>query len=251
MRLMQLFLLVVAVTLATPAWADGHEAPPDLADMWIVEVRAGHDKDFREAFKEHIKFRAKKGDTRVWKTYSPMLGDDLSHYAIRACCVTYAEMDDYAAWSEKAKAGEHWNDNVDQYVESYEHYFSRLDLANSHWPEDDSGFKMFGVTDWKVKPGHGAQVEAAKAMLSKHAKEGEWPRHWSWSSPIGGKSMLTLVSPYTNFADMQGPAGGFGKFLSDKVGEEEAAKMFKAFNDNFHGSTYTVYRLVEEMSMKD
>lgn len=245
---MRLILFAVAIVLAAPVFADSHE---NVADSWRVVVKDGHDQEFEEAYKAHLKHRKRKGDTRAWKTYAPILGDDLNHYVIRYCCVSYAEMDGYRAWSVDKKMNDHWNDNVDPHVESYRHYFSELDLENNNWPEEDPGYTMFGVTQWKVKSGRGGAAAAAKKSLSDHAKDGGWPRNWAWSDRIGGKDVLTLVSPYMNYADMKGPEGGFVGFLAGRVGEEAAGKMLSGFSENFHGSSYTVYRLMDEMSMKD
>ncbi|MDH3588458.1 MAG: hypothetical protein OEQ74_03565 [Gammaproteobacteria bacterium] len=247
---MRLILFVVALALAAPVFADSHNA--NVADAWLVVVKDGHDEEFEKAFTDHLKHRKRKGDSRAWKTYSPLLGDDLNHYVIRYCCVSYAEMDEYRAWSEKAKMNDHWNENVDPHVASYRHYFYELDVENNNWPEDDPGYTMFGVTQWKVKPGRGGPTSASKKMLSDHAKDGGWPRSWAWSDRVGGKgNVLTIVSPYMNYADMEGPEGGFFGFLAGRVGEEEAGKMLSDFSENFHGSSYTVYRLIEDMSMKE
>ena len=55
------------------------ESRPDMADHWTVHVKDGHSDDFEAAFKEHLVFRAEKGDPRDWKTYTPIVSDDLGY----------------------------------------------------------------------------------------------------------------------------------------------------------------------------
>ena len=214
-------------------------------------VKDGHYDQFEKALKAHLKHRAKNGDSRVWKTYTPIIGDDLNHFIVRYCCVSYADMDDYQKWSNKEKMNDHWNETVDPHIANYQHYFMRIDSENSNWPEDDSMYKMFGVTSWSEKQGHGAAIAKSKKALSDAAKKDNWPRYWSWSDRVGGDGGLTLVTPYKNYADMESPDGGFGAFLARHVGEEAAGEMLSGFSDNFDGSQYSVYRLVDELSMKD
>lgn len=249
MRLNQLFLLLIALGLTVPALAA--DRPADLADSWIVVVKDGHDEEFETALKGHLKHRAKNKDSRSWKTYAPIVGDDLNHYVIRHCCSTYADMDEYRAWSEKNKMNGHWNENVDPHVADYRHYFVRIDHANNNWPEEDPGFELYGVTSWDEKSGHQAAIAQSKAALSNAAKDGGWQRYWSWSDPVGGDGGLMLVTPYMNYADMEGPEGGFSAFLAKQVGEKEAAEILSGFSSNFDGSTYTLYRKVDDLSMKD
>ncbi|MBT8135619.1 MAG: hypothetical protein KJO54_01265 [Gammaproteobacteria bacterium] len=249
---MRLILILAALAVALPVFADNHMDPDaDLADAWYIVVKDGHHEEFEAAFKDHLKYRKKKRDPRPWKTYAPIIGSDLNHYVIRHCCVSWADMDSYREWAQKAKTGDHWDENVDPHVAKYKHYMHKIDFENNSWPEDDPGYQLFGVTRWKIKQGHGGKVDEIKKMFSDHAKEGGWSRSWAWSSQIGGGDMMSLVTPYMNYADIKGPAGGFGKFLAGRIGEEATSKAFADFGMNFHGSSYTVYRLVEDMSMKE
>ncbi|MDH3645871.1 MAG: hypothetical protein OER80_03775 [Gammaproteobacteria bacterium] len=245
-----IFMFFIALALAAPVFG-ADERPADLADSWIVVVKDGHDEEFEKAFTDHLKHRARKKDPRVWKTYAPIVGDDLNFYVVRFCCTTYAGMDDYRAWSQKNKMNDHWNENVDPHVADYKHYFARIDFKNGNWPEDDSEYKLFGVTSFDSKNGRAAAIEKSKTELSEAAKSGGWSRHWSWSNSVGGDGGLNLVTPFKDYAGLQGPEGGFSGFLAKHVGEAKAGEMLSGFSENFHGSTYTIYRLIDEMSMSE
>jgi hypothetical protein len=229
---------------------EGDANPPNKADLWVIHVKTGMAAEFEAAFTAHLAFRAEKGEPRAWNTYTVAIGDDLGAYGIRFCCVHWADVDKYVAWSEESGVDAHWNENVDQYVDSYEHYFSTQDFKNSNWPEGDTKFTLFGVTTWQVKQGADRTMNEAKAKLSSLAKEHGWPRHWAWNSRIGGSSTLAIVSPYENYAGMEPPEKSFAEFLTEHMDSpEEAIELLGSFSKSFKSSEYTVYRLREDLSM--
>ncbi len=243
---------IAALALAGSALADNHETDGNLADGWYIHVKQGMAADFEKAFAEHIKFRQSKDDPRSWQVYTPVLGDKLGYYAVRACCMKYEDMDSYRAWAQEAGVGEHWNDNVDQYVAKYQHYLNEFDFANSNWPEDPSSMTLFGVTHFYRKPGKAADLEMAKVRMSELAKEHGWPYHWSWADRVGGKDILMLVIPHENFADMAPPEQNFVAFLTEKLGSaDEAQALMAKFTGAHAGTTHTVYRHREDLSMPE
>jgi len=245
------FCLVAFVGLPFVAQAQDEEAdPPNMADLWIVHVEAGKSAAFEEAFKSHIAFRAENGDPRAWNTYTVAVGEDLGAYGIRFCCIDLADADSYDAWDAEAGAGEHWNANVDQYVDSYEHYYTTTDFENSNWPEGETNYSLFGVTRWVLKQGAFRQMNEAKGKMSSLAKEHGWPRYWSWQSQIGGSNVISIVSPYENYAGMEPPEQSFFEFLVEHMESPEAAgELLGSFSSSFKSSSYTVYRLRDDLSM--
>ncbi|KGJ90492.1 hypothetical protein [Thalassotalea sp. ND16A] len=243
-------LIMVQMLFGTVSAA---EAKPDsLADLWIVVPNPGQNEKFEQAFKQHIKFRAEKGDPRPWKTYVPVVGKNLNYYAVRFCCTKFNDIESYVTWGTDNKIQAHWNMNVDQYVAHYEHYYSRVDFENSNWPEGEQGYKYFGVTDYSAKMGKGKSISAGKKMLSDNAKAMKWPYSWSWSWQIGGDGNLSLVIPYNDYAGMTPPDKSFAKVLAEHLGDEaKAGEIFKQWSDNFHSTNYTVYRLRDDMSMSE
>jgi len=244
-----LFLALCMFGATLNAIAEEEATPPNLANMWVVHVKANMAGEFEAAFKEHIAFREEQGDPNSWNVFTVAVGSDLSTYSIRSCCHDWADFDSYEAWEAEAGAGTHWNANVDQFVNSYEHYFSAIDFENSNWPEAGTEVNFVGVTYWNVKPGAGAGMNAAKAKMSTLAKEHGWPRNWSWASPIGGGGGLVLVSPFATYADMQAPEQNFADFLTEHMGSEEAAiELLNGFSSSASDSNYTIYRYRKDLS---
>ncbi len=236
-------LLLIPLTLVAEPMAN-------KADMWIVTVKSGHTSEFEEAFKTHIAFRAGKDDPRAWQVYQPVTGSNLNAYYIRYCCTTWADMDKYRDWARESGTGEHWNANVDQYVESYEHVFSAIDFENSNWPNDLGPVNYVGVSESMVKTGHDAAYAASKKQLSDAAKAGNWPRHWSWVTSVSGANTVALVLPYKDYASMEPPEPSFAEFLAKQMdSEEDAKKALQEYSSHLKFIGYTIYAWREDLSM--
>jgi len=247
-------IIIIVLSVSLLSFSDlsiaAEKASTSLADVWVVVPQRGKEAEFEKALKQHIQYRAKQGDVRKWKTYVPSIGDNLNRYIIRYCCVTWSDVDEYVAWSKKKKTGDHWNNNVDQYVASYSRYFSRIDQENGSWPEQDPGFKYFAVSSMQPRMGQGMAIGKSKKLISDYAKAMKWPFAWSWSSSIGGKSSISLVVPYKNYAGMTPPEKSFSQALAAHLGDpKKSAQILKDWSSNFKSSTYTVYALREDLSM--
>lgn len=244
----KLLIALIAGAFTLPAVAqDGSDM--NLADGWVVTPKAGMYDDFEEALKAHLERRVAAGDPREWHVYTPAVGDDLSYYVIRSCCFNWASFDDYETWNVENEMGDDWNANVDGFVDSYKHNISVLDFENSHWPEDAGPFKLFGVTHWNVKPGHGPKVRQARERMSQVAIENDWDGIWSWSNSMAGSGGLTLVIPHENYADMAPPEQTFAAFLAEQIGEEESQQVFSDFSSGLMNGHYTLYRHRPDLSV--
>ncbi|WOH38004.1 hypothetical protein RI844_01855 [Thalassotalea fonticola] len=228
------------------------EKPPSLADSWVMVPNAGQQAQFEQAFKEHLKFRVSKGDPRNWNTYVPVVGNDLNFYVVRFCCTAFKDIENYIKWENDNKVNDHWNSTVHQYVARYEHYYSRVDFANGNWPEGENNFKYFAVTDYKDKMGTGKSISDGKKMLSDTAKAMKWPYSWAWTWQIGGDGGLSLVIPYEGYAGMAPPEKSFAAAFAEQIGDKQKAEdALKSWTDNFHSTTYTVYRIREDLSASE
>lgn len=245
----KLFATIVAFTLlvAMPlsAFADHHEKTAELDDVWLVLPKQGMANEFAKAVKSHMEWRQKQGESRGWDTYNVVLGDNPSIYMFRAGTFDWPEMDGFVKEDGEKGFGQHWNDNVDQYVDHYHHYFERMDFENSYWPEDENDFQFYGVTTWVWKEDAGPEASEARKAMSKLALENGWGEqgnNWLWHSRIGGKSELKIVSGFKDFADMAPPEQTFFDFLTEHLGSAEAAsEMFATFGSGFASSDYTVW----------
>ena len=245
-----------ALILLAPALVLAAEAPPPLAEMWVLTSKPDHDDEFRAAIKEHMAFRSEHGDPRAWQAYTPVLGDELNRVAVRFCCINWADADSYRAWSMNAtEVGEHFEKHVAPHVGSAAHYFETIDWANSHWSDAGGPYRLFAVTEWDIKPGHSAQLSAAVDKMSQIAIEQGWAsdtRNWLWMSPVGGSPRLSIVIPHRNYAGLEQEEDTFFRFLSEHLGsEEKAAEVFQQFEGAIAGSEFQIWAHRDDLSMAE
>ena len=241
--------LLFCVALPVVSVAQDEAKPPNIASLWVLVPKAGHEAQFEEALKTHIAMRVEAGDPRAWQTFTVEAGDDLRPFSIRYCCFNWADQDTYVTWSLESGVTDNYNETVAPHVESIVHYYSDIDMANSNWSEDPPAYTLFGVTTWKPKPGNDGDRDAAMKSFTKVAKEHGWEGNWAWSWRIGGSAQLALVIPYENFADMEAPDPSFFEFMSEHLGAEKAAATFQKFSSSFRSSKYTLFRHRSDLSM--
>jgi hypothetical protein len=128
-----------------------------------------------------------------------------------------------------------------------------VDWSNSHWNEGADSSRLYGVTEWAIKGGHGAGFAAAREKMSQIAINQGWAnteRNWAWMTTVGGRSTESIVIPYKNYADMAPGEESFFQFLSKHLGSEEAAgDLLKSLSAASWGSSYTVWEHRPDLSM--
>ena len=241
-----LYLLPISVMAA--------DEPGPVAEIWIVTAKTGYMGNLQEAFKEHLAVRVKHGEPWNWQTYVPVVGDGLNRIGIRHCCVNWADVDSYQHWDRSnPEVLADWYEKVGPHVEKMEHYFERVDWSNSHWNEGADSSRLYGVTEWAIKGGHGADFAAAREKMSQIAINQGWAnteRNWAWMTTVGGRSTESIVIPYKNYADMAPGEESFFQFLSKHLGSEEAAgDLLKSLSAASWGSSYTVWEHRPDLSM--
>ena len=246
-----LFLMLLAVPVASIA----QDSPPPLAEMWVLVPKADQGKEFKKAIKKHMEFRQENGDPRDWQAYSPSLGDNLNRLAIRYCCINWADVDSYRAWSmENEKISEHFAEHVSPHVEKAEHYFESMSWENSHWSEANGPFTLFAVTEFNLKSGKAAAFDAARDKMSQIALNQGWASDdhvWAWSSTIGGKPQEAIIVPHKNWASMERDEETFFRFLARVMGSDDAAaELMESFSDAVWSTNYQVWVHSKELSMK-
>ncbi len=223
-----------------------------LAEVWVMTIKRGQQANFEAAFKQQVAVRAQNNDPRQWNVYVPVTGDQLGRYGLRTCCFAWADQDAYTAWTNNTPAvmGD-WFEHVDQYVESYEHYFSEMDVDNSNWVAADTPVKYIGVTDYSIDPAKGLDFTSARVELSQIALNQGWSaggRHWVWTSQIGGAPTASLAVPFGSFAGMAPEGPQFMEFLAEQMGAEAAAALVGKFSSGTTGSNYTIWEHRPDLS---
>lgn len=242
-------LLICCLIFPVLTFAEDKE-PTLIADIWTMTPKAGHEADFHAALKTHIKFRQNHDDPRNWQVLSPIVGDHMNTYLIRACCFEWSAQDSYEEWSEKSGVQKHWNETANKYVASYNHNFNVADRENSHWGSDTVA-NFVGVTRYKVKNNSWKKLDKAISSLSSLGKDNNWPHSWSWGYPVSGPIDLVLAIPFKNYAAMAPLEENFFEFVSKHLkSEKKAQKIFDRFTNSIESSEYTIYKNLKDLSMQ-
>jgi hypothetical protein len=217
-------LLLALASISTPiSAADKAKNKKVYSDMWVVDIDLKQSDKFEQAFKKHIAARKKAGDPRNWEVYSYVIGSNLNRYAIRHCCIEWADQDSYDKWSMNTKLSEHWQKHVAPYVSNVAHYMYWIDFDNSQWPQDNN-FQFFTVYEYYPAPGAGYRIGEFLKQFKAAADAQKWTYPWSWSWRIGDSSQLLLVIPSKNWAGFAEPDPSFMKIFAKHVGSEDKAK---------------------------
>lgn len=242
----RILLCIVAALALSVTSAQAQDDPPALAEVWLVTPKSDHGEAFWEGMAKHLAFRAEKGDPWTWNLYTPLLGDNLGQVAARACCVTWADLDSYGSWLRgQPDVSKHFREHVAPHVEGMEHYYESIDWANSHWPAGDRAFSLYAVTEFSIEAGQVAAFNAAREKMSQIAIEQGWAndeRNWLWMTRVGGSPSVSVVVPHADFASFGRDDDTFFRFLSDRLGSEEAAaKLFGEFDGATSGSHFQIW----------
>lgn len=254
MKLRSTMLAFTACALPWIAIAEHHEEmPPPLSDVWVFAPKADMADEFYEAAEEYIAWRAEQGDSREWTAFTPVIGHEMNRVMFRTCCFDWADQDAYNKESADKEFGKKFNELMGPFVDHHHRYIERTDFENSHWTEENEG-PYYGATTWYLNEEFTPQAFEARKKMSSIAKDG-WgseTNQWLWLSRIGGASVLQVVVPYSDWADMKPPEVSFFEHVSSKLeSEEEVARLFSDFSAGKVKSDYTVWRVIPELSSPD
>lgn len=161
---------------------------------------------------------------------------------------TLADMDAYQAFEDKAN--EHWDSTVDQYVQSYSSWISRADEEIESWPEDLEA-NLIQVFTYHVKPGHDQQFNEAMQKIHEGLVEVNWSEPYAVDRVVSGApgTLVSLVLPFRDFADMADPEKSFDAALAEAHGKGEAGKLMEQISDAYDHVDEVLVRVDPELSL--
>lgn len=218
-----------------------------LTEIWEITVADDNREFFEDALKEHMQYRVNKGDPQTWAVYTPVVGEQLNTYQIRACCTDWIEIEGHNEWAKGAKTANHWRNTVAPYVSKTEHYYYHFDAPNSNW--DYGQFNYFSVNTSKPIPGKTFQLQKAIQAMSVAAKEMGLPLSWGWFHRIGGEPEVQLVVAYQSYSDMMPMNKPFFQQISEYLNsKEEAQSLLEQYGESFSETHYSIVILRNDLS---
>jgi len=220
-----------------------------LARMWEVTPMPTKSKEFNEGFKKHMEWRKENKDPWGWSVYYATTGKGINSVFVRSVGHHWADFDAYRDSEFSKKAGEHWNENVDPYVKSYDSIIDEVDDELFYWPEG-SEFRYFWVSSFYLKPGHAGKAREAVVAVTKEldAAGRKSPHVWLWDQTGKYAPVFSIVTAREDWAGFDWPEKGVRTTLVERVGEKKADAMIADFFEHVERQESQIYALDMEMS---
>lgn len=221
----------------------------NMARLFFVKVKTGEGADFAAALKKHSEWRKQQGDPWTWIVYQVVNGKNLGDYVIRSGDHSWSDFDDYEEFS--IKGAPEFYKAVGSHIKSVSSMITAGDTVNVDWPENPADVNLLSVITFNLKPG---QVPAFRQAVNKYhtaIQENNRETYYSFAWNVNGAKgpSATLVIPYKNWADMQGPEESMREFMMRVLGEEDAQKLYEDFNSTFTSSESMIVRVRMDLSV--
>ena len=221
----------------------------NLARLYFVEAKPGHEAQLEAAIKEHAQWRKQAGDPWTWIVHQVVNGRNLGSFAIRSGDHSWADFDSYEEFGMKGTA--EWDKNVVPHIGSVSNEITSVDTVNINWPSNPEDVNLISVRTYHLKPGQGRVfTEAVKkyhAAIQENNREGHYAFEWHRNGSTG--PAVSLILPYKNWADMQGPDETFRAFMVRVLGAEEAQKLSEQFTGTFSSTESLVVQVRRDLSV--
>ncbi|MFB3090815.1 MAG: hypothetical protein ACE1ZG_05640 [Gammaproteobacteria bacterium] len=221
----------------------------NLAKIYFVNVKSGHGAEFVAALKEHVEWRKQAGDPWTWNVYQIVNGQNLGDFVIRSGGHTWADLDSYEEFL--AKGAVEFNKNVGPHIESTSNTITAVDTTNINWYPNNDDVNLISVTTYHLKPGYGRAFAQAVNKYHTAIKENNRKTYYAFAWNVNGGSgpSVSLVLPYKNWAEMQGPDESLRTFMERVLGSEEAQQLSDEFNSTYRSRESSVLRLRRDLSV--
>ncbi len=221
----------------------------NLAKIYFVNVKSGHGAEFVAALKEHVEWRKQAGDPWTWNVYQIVNGQNLGDFVIRSGGHTWADLDSYEEFL--AKGAVEFNKNVGPHIESTSNTITAVDTTNINWYPNNDDVNLISVITYHLKPGHERAFTQAVNKYHTAIKENNRETYYAFAWNVNGGSgpSVSLVLPYKNWAEMQGPDESLRTFMKRVLGSEEAQQLSDEFSSTYRTRESSVLRLRRDLSI--
>jgi hypothetical protein len=221
----------------------------NLARLYFVDVKSGHEAEFEAALKKHVQWRKQAGDPWTWYVSQVVNGKNLGDFVIRSGGHTWADFDSYSEFLLKGSI--EFNKTVGPHIESISSLITAVDTNNINWYPEPDEVNLLRVITYHLKPGQGkAFRDVANKMgaaIREHKREAYFAHAWSVNGSYG--PAVSLILPYKNWAGMQGPEESFGDFLARVMGSEEVEKLFEKMSSTYRSRTSRILQVRRDLSV--
>jgi hypothetical protein len=222
-----ILFLTLSLCLAAPALAEHHLG--EIAQLFRVKAKPGHEKHLEEGAKQHYEWHRQAGDPWEWETWQYMSGEYFGQLVSRTGYHHWKDFDDHAEFSQR--------DNADvatrlgEHIESTTVWYSRTRSEASNLPEMGSKFPLIQVVTYRVKPGQSLEFFDVLDEVHKVLKKHNWPYHYIWTETVAGAegTEIMLVLPKNSWAELEPPEKQVPAVLEEALGRMGADSLIDRF----------------------
>lgn len=243
-------LLTLAPLLAFGALPAVSHAQGDLARLYEMTPKQGMGAQFQAALAAHAKWRQQNKDPWAWQVYEAVNGDKLGTFYARSGNHQWADFDAYDAGF-GPKSSTHFGETVGPLLAEVTGSITTTDTINARWPEDQTGYVLFQVITYHLKPDKVQQFTQTVNKFHRAIVQTNRPVHYAFVSTVNGGMgpTVALVLPYKDWAGMAPPPKSMAQMMTEVYGEKEAQKAFADFSDCYRYAESAVLRLRPDLSV--
>lgn len=249
MRMFLKSLILLAIPFAFFTGAQAQDEGGNIAFHYALTPKAGHEDQFRDAMKDHMKWRAENGDSWRWNAYDVIAGYGSNQIHFRSWGHEWADMDAYQTGEFRDAANAHFQENVAEHLKKGMMTVDEDDNDISAWPTEGY-YPLVNIIGHHLKNGKVRQwYDAAKAIHGA-LQAGGFENHYgfSWTVAGGKEPYVTLVLFAENWAGFADPDPSVYSIVVEQLGEEEAQKQFQAFSSAIKSSQSWILRHSKDLS---
>ena len=217
-----LSLVVSTAAVMLTGIIPAHAQDATYARTYAVTPKDGMVAQFEAALQAHVRWRTENNDPWTWGISTVEVGENLGQYGIRSGGHSWADFDSYDAGF-YLEGLVHWNATVGPLVQSISSAITTTNPAISNQPPAGRATAFVNISRYQLRPGRELQFNEAVASATKILKEHNFGGYWVWSSPVlggGPGPSMSLVSFYTNWADMAEPNPTFEAIMVQALGQD-------------------------------
>ena len=221
----------------------------NLAEIYFIKVKTGQDAEFEAAIKAHAEWRKQAGDPWDWFVHQVVNGENLGEYVIRSGGHTWADFDSYEEFG--AKASVEFFKTVGPHMEKSRNIITRVDTTNINWYPTPSEVNLISVITYHLKPGQAQVFTTAVNKFHTAIVENNYKAYHAFEWLVNGWTgpRVSLVLPYKNWAEMQGPPESFNDFMARVLGPEEVKQIGQDFAGTYNSIESFVLRIRRDLSV--
>jgi len=217
-----LSLVVSTAAVMLTGIIPAHAQDATYARTYAVTPKDGMVAQFEAALQTHSRWRNENNDPWTWGTSTVEVGENLGQYRIRSAGHSWADFDSYdAGFGPEGLV--HWNATVAPLVQSISSTITTANLAISNRPPAGRATAFVNISRFQLRPSRGDGFVELQLTAVEILKEHNFGGYWVFSSPVlggGPGPSMSLVSFYTNWADMAGPNPTFEAIMVQALGQD-------------------------------